>query len=384
MASYLASGEKITWKEFSLTNDSPEDWISWWGLTHESVMRCKDDSVFGVIRYRRLAPSQEIEALRHIALPAVRRGWSMWLEEQYPHEGEEEACFLVLSWNPFFSPMGKIENALEVKRKFDASDMEVMLYHQLQEIAASFPKDNEAEILTYQDLIDFLAFTLFSGKHGFKMPDNPVDLDFYFFRYHDLDFSKNHVQIGDASYLVLSLPACYGSFAPEITEILQGFRDSDIPVRHVQRVLFFSEEEAKSELKGYAKHWCKSRRYIRDLILGDMEETTETAFYGYYNHHVIALVPMDRRGEVEAFLTQILRTEESTFLIEDYNAKDFWWGSLPGMFRAAPERPICRFPSLVPLLAGGRELPEQAERKEEDTIDVSDEPLPEEEEQPRG
>ena len=43
----------MSWKEYQLDNKSIADWLPWGALTHESVMRNKDDSVLGVIRYRR-------------------------------------------------------------------------------------------------------------------------------------------------------------------------------------------------------------------------------------------------------------------------------------------------------------------------------------------
>lgn len=39
------------------------------------------------------------------------------------------------------------------------------------------------------------------------------------------------------------------------------------------------------------------------------------------------------------------------YIVEDYNAKDLWWGSLPGLFRAATTPPICGFQALEELLA---------------------------------
>ena len=93
----------MSWKEYHLDNKTIADWLPWGALTHENVMRNKDDSVLGVIRYKRFDPPQRIpfyEWKNPIYLPSFRRGWSIWLEEQYAEDGDVE-CFLTLCWNPF-------------------------------------------------------------------------------------------------------------------------------------------------------------------------------------------------------------------------------------------------------------------------------------------
>ena len=92
----------MSWKEYQLDNKSIADWLPWGALTHESVMRNKDDSVLGVIRYQRFSPLRKrlfSEWKNPVYVPEFRRGWSIWLEEQHPTEGEA-ACFLAV-WARF-------------------------------------------------------------------------------------------------------------------------------------------------------------------------------------------------------------------------------------------------------------------------------------------
>ena len=55
------------------------------------------------------------------------------------------------------------------------------------------------------------------------------------------------------------------------------------------------------------------------------------------------------------------------FLVEDFNAKNLWWGSLPAIHTAAVISPICGFDAMEDLLMT---------TDERGRIDVSDESLP--------
>ena len=103
----LAPGERASWKEYRLDNKGIWDWVAWEALTHESVLRNKDDSVLGVIRYKPFVQQKG----EKIDLPAFSKGWVMNIEEQHGEAGE--ACFLTLTWNPFLNLKGdRVENAL--------------------------------------------------------------------------------------------------------------------------------------------------------------------------------------------------------------------------------------------------------------------------------
>ena len=148
----LARGEVPSWKEYSLENKEVQDWVVWEALTHESVLRSKDASVLGVIRYK---PFERKEGAG-ISLPAFSQGWVMNIEEQHGEAGE--ACFLALTWNPFLSLKGdKVENALGGNAAMSLDAMEQHMFSVLDTLASRFPPEAEAKILKYQEIINYLA-----------------------------------------------------------------------------------------------------------------------------------------------------------------------------------------------------------------------------------
>ena len=52
------------------------------------------------------------------------------------------------------------------------------------------------------------------------------------------------------------------------------------------------------------------------------------------------------------------------YVIEDYNAKDLWLGSLPGMFTAGLVPPLCGFAALEDLLNVEQIIPVKEEDEE--------------------
>ena len=72
---------------------------------------------------------------------------------------------------------------------------------------------------------------------------------------------------------------------------------------------------------------------------------------GYYNNQTVALVSQEDYARTEAYLEKLLGMLGIPYIVEDFNAKDLWWGSLPGLFRAAVVPPICGFRTIEELLA---------------------------------
>ena len=327
--------QKMSWKEYDLSNKSIADWLPWLGLSHENVLRNKDDSVLGMIRYKRFR--EDGTKVQRIALPSFRQGWSIWFEEQYDIEKEnpfDADCILTVAWNPFLTKTGDmVKNTLDGE-SIPLDAMESVLAKLLQRIARSFPEEAAAKVLADQEIIDNLTFALTLGRERIEMPDPPLDLDSYLTQDLDLDFSANHVRLGNEVFLVLTLPGITGTRDPVYERIGRGVLHAGIPYRHVQRLLLFDEKTARKELASYTAKWCPSRKYIKDM-------------------------------------RTILYEMELPFIIEDYNAKDLWWGSLPGLFRAGLVPPLCGFSSLEELLA--MEKSEEAEEEKanrEETDDV--------------
>lgn len=360
--------QKMSWKEYDLSNKSIADWLPWLGLSHENVLRNKDDSVLGMIRYKRFR--EDGTKVQRIALPSFRQGWSIWFEEQYDIEKEnpfDADCILTVAWNPFLTKTGDmVKNTLDGE-SIPLDAMESVLAKLLQRIARSFPEEAAAKVLVYQEIIDNLTFALTLGRERIEMPDPPLDLDSYLTQDLDLDFSANHVRLGNEVFLVLTLPGITGTRDPVYERIGRGVLHAGIPYRHVQRLLLFDEKTARKELASYTAKWCPSRKYIKDMLTDGILQKLN----GYYNNQMIFLIPAIDYERMSEYLRTILYEMELPFIIEDYNAKDLWWGSLPGLFRAGLVPPLCGFSSLEELLA--MEKSEEAEEEEanrEETDDV--------------
>lgn len=345
--------EKPSWREYRLDNKDIWDWIAWEAFTHESVLRNKDDSVLGVIRYEPCAGSLEGA---WSTLPGFARGWVMNIEEQHTSRGT--AAYLVLTWNPFKNMKGEVTNTLERGKTVAIDGMEAYLYEKLVSFRDAFPDAAHAHILRYQEIVDYLVFTLAHGRYQVTMPEIPVDLDYALSRDFDADFSANRITFGEETFLVLTLPDFIGSRSATLRRLIDAFVKNDIPCRHVQRLLFFSPDEVKKERgkRSRMRLWCPSRHYIKELI----EEPMNGNFYGYYNNTFVALVPTAAYEKCEAYLRKLFEEAEEFYLLENFNAKQRWWGTIPAHFRAGIVPPVYGFLRLEDLLylseaAKGRE-----------------------------
>ena len=357
----------MSWKEYKLQNKSAAEHLSWGGITHPNILRCKDDSVLGIIAYQ---PYRMEEETQRIALPVLQSGWSIWVEEQQEHSGVRRS-YLTVSWMPFRSMDGKVRNTL-TGEKITIEALEETLAGFLQTLAAFFPAEAQAHLLSYQEIVDYLCFTLTMGKRRMEMPDPPIDLDLYLTDRLPLNFTENHVRLGDEIFLLLSLPALYGAQADIYEELWQSFAGHRIPCRHTQRLLLFGKKEAEKELRSYTGKWCPSRRYIKELLTEDGLGRLN----GYYTNEIILLIPKEEFDPVASYLHRLMYARALPYVIEDYNAKDLWWGSLPGMFTAGLVPPLCGFAALEDLL----NVEQPAQTDDEEESEVPEEVIGEEEE----
>ena len=351
----LAPGERASWKEYRLDNKGIWDWVAWEALTHESILRNKDDSVLGVIRYKPFVQQKG----EKIDLPAFSKGWVMNIEEQHGEAGE--ACFLTLTWNPFLNLKGdRVENALGENSSMTIEAMEQHMFSVLDTLASRFPSEAEARILKYQEIIDYLAFSLAHGRLYVEMPAVPVDLDSLLTQDFSADFSKNLITFNEETFLVLTLPAFLGCMEETLRRIVEEMTRTGIPCRHVQRILFFGEKEARKEMERRDRMglWCNSRKYIKELI----EAPLHGKFHGYYNNTLVALVKTEDYARTVAYLRKLFYETQEFYIIENFNAKQRWWGTIPAHFRAGIAAPICAFQSVEELLrASGKDKEEEME-----------------------
>jgi len=340
----------LTWKEYDLQNRTIADWLPWGGIVDPCIVRNKDDSFFGIIEYQPYP-----EAARDIVLPEFRNGWSIWNEHQhgFTSAGASDRYFLVLCWNPFLDGQKRIMNPLREKKIPEADDKKEFR-RVLDLVAREVQMVTSCHLLGYQEIIDFLTFTLSMGEEHVEMPETPLYLDALLSQDLDIDFTGNNIYLNDKEILVFSLPAMVDSSQQKIID--DSFQK--VPYRHVQRLLLMSEKSAKKTLKSFLARWCEGRGAIRKLITdGLMGELN-----GYYSDSYSLLVPKERDTDIHHYTQNILDILRTSYIMEQYNLKDVWWGSLPGIFRANITPPQMGFSGLGEILYH----PEPVESKNEE------------------
>ncbi len=315
--------------EYYVDEQDAREWLPWGGLVRPTVMRNKDFSFFGVISHNRLsAPIPPLE------LP---KGWSIWAEEQ--HRGNETNYFFVVCWNPFWSTIGdESENALKNRRiqKRKAPDY---FAEELSRIGDLIKKaDPSCRVLEYQDIVDFLVFSLSFGENHIQMPEIPLYFDVVLTDGLDVEFDDNDISILEKNVIVLSLPSC--PRAELLDDIRKEF--TDIPYRYVRRNLCMNMDEAEDKMEEYTKGWCSSRGYMKRAIMnGIMLPMT-----GYYSEQIIFSLPDNLFDESLRYVREFMDKLCVPYILENYNLKDVWWGSLAGCFRA----------NIRPMLTGFKNL----------------------------
>lgn len=329
----------MSFKEYEIDDQDIAEWLPWGGLVRDCVLRNKDDSFLGIIQYDPIFISDEIE--KEIRNQNYQKGWSIWTEEQ--HTPDFDASYFILSFNPFYNLVSSsVDNAIDnitLKRE------NVLRYFELKlkEIAKDLSTVTSVKILTYQEILDVLSFSLSLGENTVRMPEIPLYLDVLLSQDLNVEFLENGIKINDKILLVLSLPSI-----PDLS-IMEVLREAfkKIPYRYNQRMLFFNKKDAKKEFDDYTNTWCSGRKYMRKSI----QEGLLSNLNGFYSNTFIFHLEDEHFDTVFAYIQGILNTLELPYVFEQYNLKDTWWGSLPGIFRANINPLIVGFSSLNELLA---------------------------------
>ena len=304
-------------KEFDVDNLAVEEWLPWGGITLPQVMQQKDGSCFGVIEYE---PYERNYLTKNLELPNFRRGWALWNERQHTTAGDKN--FLVVCWNPFETKINpNIENTLgETVRKENFLEY---FCATVEKICKELSKVTRAKLLRYQELMNFLSFELAVDKREVQMPEVPLYMDALLSQDVHFEFRANDIYINGKKLLVLTLPTLPNAW--EIFEKVKNF-----PYRYVRRILLFDEQESELEMKKYAGQWCPRRK----IMLKEIEKEILASFNGYcWNGFIFRLDETEYEtfcDDAEEYLTR----QQISFVIEHYNLKDVWWGSLAGIFWA--------------------------------------------------
>ena len=192
----------MSWKEFDLSNNTVADWLPWGGLTLPHVVQEKDGSYFGVIRYKALPE----DCVEKIEIPSFKEGWSLWLERQHVPL-QEDGLYIVLCWNPFINKAGYAVNRLNKEIIVKAEDAGIYFATVLDDFAETIGKVTEADVLEYQDVIDFMSFAISYNEQKIIMPEVPLYLDALLSQDLDLNLSGNSIEMGGKETVAVSL-AC--------------------------------------------------------------------------------------------------------------------------------------------------------------------------------
>lgn len=337
----------MSWKEYDDSNIEIADWLPWEGLIHPNVLKNKDESLLAVLKYNPLPWQTALSC----EIPELPNGWVIWTERQ--HFPEFECFFLSILWCPHVSS-GRISNlpdeeGLE-KFSFEASEENIVngFIETVWLIAQAIASFTDCHWLKNQEIIDFLSDTL---TNSLQLPpelavsddEDPIDIDDKVSRFSGIYFHGNYINIENKAFIIASLPG--GASKSDMYALYDRFWDMNF--RHTQRLLCFSREKAEKELKRYTAKWCPSRSSIKELICNDILKKIN----GYYSNMFIFVVEEKEIDSTKEYIDHVFRSLQLNEIIEDYNFKDVWWGSLVGIYRAnVPNPPITGFQSISELL----------------------------------
>ena len=330
-------------KEFEQKDMAVEEGLAWGGITLSYVMQQKGGSCFSVIEYE---PYRKNSLMKTLELSSFRRGWAVWNERQHTLQGDKN--FLVVFWNPFETKDNPyIENTLG-----ETVEKENFLRYfgqEIEKICKEFSKVTRTKLLKYQELMNFLSFSLSMEESTVKMPEVPLYMDALLSQDIKFKFTANDIYINDKKIIVVTL-----SDWSSMWKIFEQVKN--IPYRYVRRILFFDERESEIELKKYVGKWCGGRK----TMLEEIEKNILSKVNGYCWNGFIFQVEESESEEFCVNLERYLKTQEMAYVFEKYNLKDVWWGSVAGIFLANIVPPITGFKSLEEFILHVEESKENA------------------------
>jgi len=338
---------------FKVNDFAVDEWLPWGGLTRPSIMEQKDHSLFSVISY---LPWDEEFLNEEIDFPEFCRGWGFWSERQ--HTLTEDKNYLALFWNPFTSKTAKfIENTLG--EKVYKQDYLAYFEHITENFTKMIRRLTTARLISYQEIYDYLTFSLSMGDFHIKMESDPFQLDALLSQDIPFEFTANDIYIFGKRVLILTLPTL-----PKPDILFERF--AKIPYRYVRRLLIFSREEAEKDMKKYSGSWCPGRK----TMLKRIEQDIIGKLNGYCHNGFIFHVPLGEYENFRSFVKNTLYDLELPGLIEEYNLKDVWWGSITGTYLANITPPLIGFSSVKDLLVKKPKKPKEERKQFQDVIDA--------------
>lgn len=326
-------------KQFGLDAKALEEWLPWGGIVRPGIMRQKDSSLFAIIEYQPYIVSLEKEETLPLPKFPFRRGWVLWMEHQHVANGESHD-YLILLWNPFYGKGKTITNTLgdKVKLKDATTYFDKMVDAFLMLFQKACP---EARRLEYQEIMDVLSFSLSHGEDHQEMPDVPLYMDALLSENIHYRFGQNDIFYQDKRLCLASL------YVPEDMADIYHYL-TQLSFRHTRRLDLFSPKEAKTEFLKYTRKWFPKRKVMRAFATDDLL----ARYNGYYTESLqLFLTHQNDQHFRESFATA-LTNARLPFAFESYNLKEYFWGSIPGLFLANVRPPVTGFSYLAEFLGG--------------------------------
>lgn len=341
-------------QEYNVDINKIEEWVPWGGLTMPHVLENKDGSFVAIVQYDQYPPNPQ-----NFDLPEFCRGWVVTVEEQHFKNPEtlkmESKYFIVFCWNPFKLNSGIIRNTLNKPVRIENA----LKYFGtiVLQLADRLSKVTKVKVLEYQEILDFLAFSISFKPQGPAMPEIPLCIDVLMTQNLEIHFAPNSVRQGKSHFVIYTILGM-----PDLKKVFYAFMP--LQYRHVKRVLCFNKKQSEKVMKGYSNHWCPKRKYMKNAILGDLLDGN---LLGYYSEYFIFLVPDEYMGQVLSFNEDLFTKKRIGYRLESFNAKDIWWGSLPGCFRADIHTPIIGFKDVDELMSHTPEAKKKVVLTDKDT-----------------
>jgi len=295
-------------QEYNVDLSKLYNWLPWGGLISPQVIRNKDGSLMGFIRYEKVAHNhlkvesgqtgEENSEVAHYGQD-FGPGWAIWSE--LCHCGGRDELTLTLCWNPFHDkqssciinaltsdglPLGKAEEHFEAVLQELCRDME----------------SYGAKLLQYEEAMRYLGSTLTGEPCQIAMYNPPIYLDAVLSR--GVDFrvfgaktdKKNELEIGGKA-ITVATPLGEPEL-PIMGKLFEAFHVMDY--RFVRRFLFWDEAGTMKQLNGYMRTWCKGRRTLKDFMSGQLLKS----FNGVFTEAFIFRMAEDERGAKEKYMSR--------------------------------------------------------------------------------
>ena len=323
------------WQEYTTELNRVVDNIPYGGLIKSNVLRCKDDSYLGCIEFDRfLAPEDNVSVI----FPEFRRGWNIWSEHQ--HIPYKDRYLVYFNWNPFKDKDNFVKNPLGKSKKIE--DCDSYFQEQLENFSKKAGNFINCRILEYNDFLSALSYSLSFDLIESPKPEVPLYLDYYLTEGIDFKFYDNDIVLNNKKLIVVTL----SSFPnPDITRTLyRAFIREKF--RHVKRMLFMSDKEYTKEMRRYMMAWCQGRKSVKKFIADDI---FPGEFHGLASENLIFITERDNKDLAE-YIFDVMNALELPYILESFNLKDVWWGSLPGIFRANINPPAISMENIYEML----------------------------------